>query len=171
MGDGLVTVTWVGSALGAGVFAGLAGALAMAVSMGRHPEGWTPAFLTAALVRRTAPEQVTFELASAVHHVAGGFTGLLYGVAFVGFALVVPWHGLLFGFPFVPHVLAVTLDTLVVYGGFAHLLFPHARRRADQQRETAIRGQWLRSSLVYAATVTIIAPLFLLLLQTTLTGQ
>lgn len=162
MDDGAVAITWLGSVVGVGVLSGLAGALVTIVSMKHHPEGWTPAVLLAGLVRRTDPEQVSVETAIAVHHAGGAFAGLLYALLFAGLSILLPWHGRYFGFQFVPHLLAVLFDALLVYGAFAHVLFPLVRRHTEQQRETAIRGQWLRSVLVYAATLTILAPPLLL---------
>lgn len=154
------------SLIGGGI-AGLVAAVAMDVPMGRQPDGWTPAVIAAAVLTRTGPEDVSFEGASAVHHVTGVAAGMLYGIVTLTLAGVVPsliWRGV----PLVAHVLSVVIVTVFVYLVFAHGVLPRVGGTMYEERATAIRGQWLRSALVFAAALTIAGPLLLSLAATVL---
>ena len=140
-----------------GVIAGLVGAVAMVVPMSRQPEGWTPALVAASVLRRTAPDAASFREAAVVHHATGVLAGLLYGLAQAALAPLpsgVGWAGV----PLVAHLVAVIAVALFVYAFFAHLVLPRAGGRIYEERATAVRGQWLRSSLVFAATLTVAVP-------------
>lgn len=150
-----------------GALAGLVAALAMDLQMGRQSEGWTPAFIAAAVVRRTAPEDVSFEVASVVHHAAGVASGVLYGlvtVALSGVGPQVTWRGV----SLLAHVLAVVAVTLFIYLLFANVVLPRTGGTVYEERATAVRGQWLRSSLVFAIAVLLAGPPAIVLFATAL---
>lgn len=149
-------VTVVTSLLG-GAVAGLVAAVAMNVPMSRQPDGWTPAVIATAVLTRTTPETVSVEQAAVVHHVTGVVAGLLYGIlmfAMIGVAPSLRWSGV----PMIAHVFAVIAVTLFIYGFFSHVVFPRVGGTVYEERATAIRGQWLRSSLVFAVALTIVGP-------------
>jgi hypothetical protein len=141
----------------AGAVAGLVAAVAMDLPMGRQPDGWTPAFVAAAVLSRTAPADVSFGRASLVHHGAGVAAGALYGLvtfALTGAVPPISWAGV----SLLAHSIGVVLVTLFIYGLFAHVVLPRVGGTVYEERSTAVRGQWLRSSLVFAAAVTIAGP-------------
>jgi hypothetical protein len=83
--------------------------------------------------------------------------GVLYGVftfAMSGLVPSVRWSGI----SLVGHGLAVIAVTLFIYGFFSHVVFPRVGGTVYEERATAIRGQWLRSSLVFAVALTIAGP-------------
>lgn len=163
MATGTLSAAWILPSLAAGGLAGLLGALAMDVPMGRHPEGWTPAFLTAAAVRRVSPDQIDFESASVVHHSFGVLAGAVYALLFVALSLVVPSTGLL-DLPLLAHLIAVAVTGVLVYASVAHVVLPQVGASLQEQRLTAARGQWLRASVVFTAALAVgMIPLFLLL--------
>ena len=155
----LTAVVWL---LPVGVVAGLAGAAAMDVPMGRHPEGWTPAFVAVSVLRRTDPESVEFRDASVVHHVAGAAGGLLYGLLAVPLCLLlaptVPTPGVP-ALPVAAHLLATLGVVGFVYTFFAYVVLPRAGEGIDAGRATAVRGQWLRATGVYGAVLGVVVPL------------
>lgn len=141
-----------------GAVAGLAGAVAMDVPMRRQPEGWTPARVAAAVIRRRPPEWVRFRTAALVHHAAGVLAGLLYALLVLPFALVGigPTVGRV---PLVGHVAAVVTVVAFVYAFFAYLLLPRVGADVSGERATAVRGQWLRSSVVFGVVLAVVVPL------------
>ncbi len=148
--------------LPAGAVAGLAGAVAMDVPMGRHPEGWTPAFVAASVLRQTELGAVRFRDASLVHHAAGVAAGLLYAL------LAAPLGAVLAGTPPTPgvgpalpvgaHLLAVVGVVAFIYAFFAYLVLPRAGEGVDGGRATAVRGQWFRSAVVFGAALVVVVP-------------
>ena len=145
-----------------GALAGLVGAVAMAVPMGRHQEGWTPAFVAASVLRRTDPESVRFRDASAVHHAAGVAGGVLYAVLAaplaVGLAGTPPTPGVGPSLPAVAHLIAALGVVGFIYAFFAYLVLPRAGDGIDGGRTTAVRGQWFRSAMVFGASLAVVVP-------------
>lgn len=149
-------VTVLTSLLG-GSIAGLVAAVAMDVPMSRQSDGWAPAVIAAAVLTRTTPEKVSLEQASVIHHVTGVAAGILYGVltfAMIGVVPSVSWSGV----PLLAHLLAVVGVTLFIYLFFSDVVFPRVGGTVYEERATAIRGQWLRSSLVFAVTLAVAGP-------------
>lgn len=160
-------VTVATSLIGGGI-AGLVAAVAMDVPMSRQPDGWTPAVIAAAVLTRATPEDVSFEGASAVHHATGIAAGMLYGIVTLALASAAPsllWSDV----PLVAHAFSVVAVTVVIYLVFAHGVLPRVGGTMYEERATAIRGQWLRSALVFAVALTIAGPLLLSLVATVLT--
>jgi hypothetical protein len=155
----LSTLAWL---LPAGAVAGLAGAVAMDVPMGRHPEGWTPAFVAASVLRRTEPRAVRFRDASVVHHAAGVAAGVLYALfaapLAVGLAGTLPTPGVGPSLPVAAHLLAALGVVGFVYAFFAYLVLPRAGEGIDGGRATAVRGQWFRSAVVFGAALAVVVP-------------
>ncbi|MFB6125811.1 MAG: hypothetical protein ABEJ79_00720 [Halolamina sp.] len=158
----LSSATTAVATLGGGAVAGLLAAAVMDVPMSRQPEGFTPAYITAAVVTRTAPSAVSFERAMVVHHVTGLLAGVLYGlVAFaaealltrVGVAVAVDGAAAV-----VAHVVGVVGVVAFVYVFFAHLVLPRAGGVVYEERATAVRGQWLRSAMVFGGAMLVAAP-------------
>lgn len=150
-----------------GGLAGLVAAVAMDVPMSRQPDGWTPACISVAIIRRTTPDAVRFRDASVIHHGVGVLAGGLYGLLAFGFGVVAPqflWRGL----PMLAHVPAVVLVTLFIYFFFAHVVLSRAGGEVYEERSTAVRGQWLRSALTFAAAVTLAGPLLIALFNAVL---
>jgi hypothetical protein len=161
-GGAVTAPTAVAWLLPAGAVAGLAGAVAMDVPMGRHPEGWTPAFVAASVLRRTDPGSVEFRDASVVHHAAGGAAGLLYGLLAVPLCLLLASTVPTPGVPVLPlaaHLLATLGVVGFVYAFFAYVVLPRAADGIDGGRTTAVRGQWLRATAVYGAVLGVVVPL------------
>lgn len=148
-------------ALGGGL-AGLVAAVAMDVPMNRQADGWTPAWLAAATLRRRSVDAVRFRDASLVHHGAGALSGVCYGLLALAVGTVVPQPTVV-GLPVVGHLVAVTAVTLFMYTFFAHFVLPRVGGEVYEERATAVRGQWLRSALTFAAVVTLVGPVGLAL--------
>jgi hypothetical protein len=137
--------------LAMGALAGLAGALAMDAAMHRQPDGWTPAFVAAAVLRRSRPDRVDFRDAVVVHHAAGVLAGVLYAL--------VAWSVVVVAGPFtavavaIGHLTGVLVVVAFVYAFFAHFVLPQGARGVYEERATAVRGQWLRSTLVFGVVI------------------
>jgi hypothetical protein len=154
----VTTLLWL---LPVGAVAGLAGAVAMDVPMGRHPEGWTPAFVAASVLRRTDPTAVRFRDASVVHHAAGVAGGVLYALLAaplaVALAGTLPTPGVA-ALPVVAHLVAAAGVVAFIYAFFVHLVLPRAGTGIADDRATAVRGQWLRSAVVFGAALAVVVP-------------
>ena len=141
---------------------GLAAAVVMDYPMSRQQEGFTPAYIAAGVLTRRPPAAVTRRAALVAHHAAGVLGGILHGLA--AFTLAAALPGPLApalavgGIPLLAHVPAVTAVVVFVYLLFAHLVLPRAGGPAAAERATAVRGQWLRSALVYGAALTLAVP-------------
>lgn len=134
-----------------GAVVGLVGAVVMDAAMHRQPDGWTPAFVAAAVLRRSRPDRVSFRDALLVHHVAGALAGVLYALVVYATAMLL---GPGVGFStLVGHLVAVVAVVTFIYGFFAHLVLPRGAAGVYEERATAVRGQWLRSSLVFGGFV------------------
>jgi hypothetical protein len=142
-----VLVVWI--ALGA--LGGLLGALAMDAAMHRQPDGWTPAFVAAAVLRNSRPDRVSFRDALVVHHVAGALAGVLYAV--VSWTVVVVAGPVGAAAVALGHLTGVLVVVGFIYAFFAHLVLPRGARGVYEERATAVRGQWLRSSLVFGVVL------------------
>jgi hypothetical protein len=140
------------------VACGLLGAAVMDLPMMKQEDGFTPAYVAAALLRRTSPGEVPFREAVVVHHATGAIAGGLYGLAFLLFAAVLPAGAVVGGVEAVPHVAAAAGIAAFVYGFFAHVVLPRAGRRIYEERATAVRGQWLRSAVVFGVVIGVAVP-------------
>lgn len=135
----------------------------MDVPMGRHPEGWTPAFVAASVLRGTDPESVRFRDANVVHHGAGVAAGVLYALfaAFLAVPLAgtTPTPGVGSVLPVGAHLLAALAVVFFVYVFFAYLVLPRAGGGIADDRTTAVRGQWFRSAVVFGAALAVVVPI------------
>jgi hypothetical protein len=147
--------------LAAGALAGLAAAVAMTLPMSRQPEGFTPAYIAASVLRRTTPDEVGFVDANVAHHGAGVLAGVLYAAVLALSSALAPDLVRMEGVELVPHLLSVVLIVLFIYAFFAHLVLPRAGGRIYEEQATAVRGQWLRSSLVFGAVLVVVGPTLL----------
>jgi hypothetical protein len=138
---------------------GFVAALVMALPMARHEEGFTPAYITASILRGTTPDEVSEADAHVVHYGAGVVAGVLYAVAYAALAAVVPPLLSTGSVMVLPHALATTAVVGFVYAFFAHFVLPKAGTRVYEERSTAVRGQWLRSSFVFGLTLVVVLPL------------
>lgn len=145
-----------------GVLAGLLAAVVMDWPMSRQPEGFTPAYVATGVLTRTPHESVRFRDAMVVHHLAGGLAGVLYALAVSGFSVVVPAVVEAGGLNLLAHLLTVALVVGFIYGFFAHVVLPRAGGRSYEEEATAVRGQWLRSALMFGVTMVIVVPLVFL---------
>ncbi|WP_129112991.1 hypothetical protein [Halegenticoccus tardaugens] len=148
--------------LGVGALAGFVAALALALPVRRRSsQTFAPAYVAASVLRRKKPDEIGLRDASVAHHGAGALAGALYGVAFSAFSVLVPGLGRVDGVAGVavlPHLLAVAVAVLSGYAAFAYLVLPRAGSAIYEEQSTAVRGQWLRTSLVFGATLTVVAP-------------
>ena len=144
--------------LAVGVVAGVVAALVMDWPMSRQPEGFTPAYIAAGVLTRSPPADVRFRTAMIAHHLAGGLAGLLYGLVAIGVDRAMPTLGAAFGVSLPAHLLGVVVVVGFIYAFFAHLVLPRAGGRPYEEQATAVRGQWLRSALVYGVTVLVVVP-------------
>lgn len=142
--------------LGAGV--GLVAALVMDWPMARQPDGFVPAYIATAVVTRQPIDSVRLPEAMVLHHLAGVLAGLLYGLIAVGLGGLFPSLVSLDGLNIVAHLLAVGGVVGFIYSFFAHVVLPRAGGRTYEERATAVRGQWLRSALVFGTTLLVGVP-------------
>ena len=142
-----------------GALAGLVAAVVMDWPMSRQPDGFTPAAIATAVVSRQSVETVSTPELLVVHHAVGLLAGVLYGAVVVGLSSGLPELLRIGGLDLVAHLLAVGLVVSFIYGFFAHFVLPRAGGRSYEEQATAIRGQWLRSSLVFGATLAVSVPL------------
>ena len=56
------------------------------------------------------------------------------------------------------HLLGVIVVVGFIYAFFALLVLPRAGGRPYEEQATAVRGQWLRSALVYGLTMLMVVP-------------
>ena len=145
--------------IGLGALAGLLAAVVMDWPMSRQPDGFTPAAIATAVVTRQSVEEVSMAELLVIHHAVGLLAGIGYGLAVVGLASGLPEIVRIGGLDLVAHLLAVGLVVVFIYGFFAHFVLPRAGGRSYEEQATAIRGQWLRSALVFGATLAVVVPL------------
>lgn len=153
----LPNVGTVAERLALGAVVGLAAAVVMDIPMWRQEEGFTPAYITASVFRRTAPENVDFLDANIVHHVAGILSGVFYGAVYLVVDGVLPELPLA-GVDFVPHLASMVVVVVSVNFMFSYFVLPRAGRGIYEERATAVRGQWLRSSLVFGVALLVLGP-------------
>jgi hypothetical protein len=151
----MVTVT--GTLVRAAV-AGLIAAIVMSVPMRRQAEGFTPAYVAASVLRRTDPDAVAARDASLLHHATGVLAGLLFGVLYQLLSMVLPPVVGLGTLAVVPHVAALGAVVAFVYTFFADIVLPRFGEELDEERATAVAGQWLRSVVVFGSTVAVVFP-------------
>ncbi|MDS0299524.1 hypothetical protein NDI76_12300 [Halogeometricum sp. S1BR25-6] len=149
------TLTFVGLS----AVSGLVAAAAMTVPMATQEDGYTPAYIAAAALRRTTPDDVSTVAARLVHYGAGVLSGVLYAVAYAALSPVLPATASAGSLDALPHALATAAVVGFVYVFFAHVVLPRAGASVHEERSTAVRGQWLRSSLVFGATLVVVLPL------------
>ncbi len=142
-----------------GALAGLVAAVVMDWPMSRQPDGFMPAAIAAGILTRQSADDVSMTQLLAIHHIAGLLAGVLYGVLITVFTVSLPAAISIGGVDLLWHLLAVSLVTGFIYGFFAHFVLPRAGGRSYEEQATAIRGQWLRSSLVFGATLLVAVPL------------
>jgi hypothetical protein len=154
------TPTAAVAVVAAGAAAGLVAALVMDLPMVRQPDGFTPAFVAAAVVRGRTPDAVSFRDANVVHHAAGVLAGVLYAVIVLALGVAVGpgVDPTALAGAAVVHALAVAAVVGFIYVVFAHLVLPRAGGTIYEERATAVRGQWLRSSLVFGVAMALVAP-------------
>jgi hypothetical protein len=145
-----------------GALAGFLAAAAMNFSMSRQPEGFAPAYVAASVVRRRSPAETRFRDAVVAHHAAGALVGGTYGVSFAVAGAALPAFGRIAGgVDLLSHVLSVAAVVAFVYAFFAHVVLPRAGGVVYEEQATAVRGQWLRSTLVFGAALAVVGPLLL----------
>lgn len=137
--------------------AGLLAAFVMDWPMSRQPQGFVPAYIAAAVVTRKNVESVRFGEAMVVHHLAGVLTGVLYAVLVGTLSHGVPPVSV-GGLNLIAHLLAVGVVVGFIYGFFAHFVLPRAGGQSYEQQATAVRGQWLRSALVFGVAMVVLVP-------------
>ncbi|MFC7202208.1 hypothetical protein ACFQJC_01670 [Haloferax namakaokahaiae] len=143
--------------LALGALVGIAAAIVMGVPMWRQDEGFTPAYIAASVLRKSRPDEVSFVDANVVHYLAGAMAGVLYAFVFLTSDMLFPDLPL-FGVDAIPHLVATLFVMVWIYLLFAHFVLPRAGRSIYEERATAVRGQWLRSSLVFGVTMFVLAP-------------
>ncbi len=141
-------------AVGAG--AGLAAAVVMDWPMSRQPEGFTPAYIAASVLSRSDPAATSFSAAAFAHHGAGVFAGLLYAIVGWTLGLVFPQAFVVGGINVLTHVFAVAFVVGFIYLFFSRLVLPRAGGRIYEEQATAVRGQWLRSALVFGSVMLVL---------------
>ncbi|WP_049916752.1 hypothetical protein [Halogeometricum pallidum] len=145
--------------VGLSAVSGFVAAVAMTVPMATQEDGYTPAYIAAATLRRTTPEEVSTVVARLVHYGAGVVSGVLYAAAYAALSPLLPSTASAGSLDALPHALATAAVVGFVYVFFAHFVLPRAGTGVHEERSTAVRGQWLRSSLVFGATLVVVLPL------------
>jgi hypothetical protein len=142
-----------------GAVAGLAAAVAMHVPMSRRSDVFAPAHVAVGVLRRAPPDEVSALEANVAHHGAGAMAGVLHALFVAVLVGTLPRSPSVDGVELLPHLLAVALIVAIINAVFAHLVLPRVDRSIYEEQATAVRGQWLRSSLVFGAALAFIAPL------------
>jgi len=153
-GSAVEAVPFVAVCVACGVLA----AVVMDFPMAKQAEGFTPAYIAASVLSRSRPSTVAFRSAFAVHHVAGGAAGVLYALVYLAAAGLLPGVATVGGVHTVPHLLATVFVSAFIYAFFAHLVLPRRGRGIYEERATAVRGQWVRSVVVFGLTVVVAVP-------------
>jgi len=154
-------VSW-STIVAVGALAGFIAAVVMDWPMSRQPDGFVPAAIAAGIVTRQSVDDVSTAALLAVHHAAGLLAGVLYSVFVVGFSMSLPAVIAVGGLDLIAHLLGVSLVSGFIYAFFAHFVLPRAGGRSYEEQATAIRGQWLRSSIVFGSTLLVFVPFVLL---------
>jgi hypothetical protein len=140
------------------LFCGVLAAVVMDFPMARQTEGFTPAYIAASVLTRSQPDTVEFAAAFAVHHAAGAAAGILYAVVYLATVGPLPGGPAVGGVAAVPHALGTLVVAGFIYAFFAYLVLPRRGQRIYEERSTAVRGQWLRSVVVFGVTVALAVP-------------
>ncbi|WP_416840863.1 hypothetical protein [Haloferax sp. DFSO52] len=143
--------------LALGAVVGLAAAVVMDIPMWRQDEGFTPAYIAASVIRKTDLDGVDFLDANLVHHIAGLLSGVLYAAVYLLADAVLPELPLV-GIDFTPHLLSMVVVVVSINFLFSYFVLPRAGRSIYEERATAVRGQWLRSSVVFGAALLVLGP-------------
>lgn len=144
--------------IGVGAIAGLVASLVMNWPMSRAEHGFTPAYIAAGVVTRTPPREVSFTAAVVAHHLAGLLVGVGYGVFVAGLHAILPETIAVGQLDVFTHAIAVAVIVAFIYVFFAHVVLPTAAERIYEEESTAVRGQWLRSALVYGGVLLVLVP-------------
>ncbi|NUE03416.1 hypothetical protein HUB97_13090 [Halorubraceae archaeon YAN] len=147
--------------IGLGAISGLIAAAVMNWPMSHRADGFTPAYVAAGILTGRSADTVPFRDAVIAHHAAGLLAGILYAVVATVIGIGVPSVAsvTVAGVDILAHLLASTLVVIFIYVFFAHLVLPRAGGRIYEEQSTAVRGQWLRSSLVFGTTIVVVVPL------------
>ena len=137
---------------------GVLAAVVMDFPMSKQTEGFTPAYIAASVLARSRPSSVEFRSAFVVHHVAGAAAGVLYAIVYLLSAGPLPGVAGVGGVSVVPHLFATLVVAAFIYVFFAHLVLSRRGRGIYEERATAVRGQWLRSVVVFGGTVAVVVP-------------
>lgn len=144
--------------LPASLVAGAVAVLGMNVAMWQFPEGFTPAYVATATLRRTTPDRVSALEAGMVHHAAGVVAGLCYGV--VLWALVAAVDALSLsirvGGTTYPDAFSVVVLTGIavfafLYGLFVWVVLPRAG--FDDDRVDTVTNSWVATAGAYTLVV------------------
>ncbi|OYR40686.1 MULTISPECIES: hypothetical protein [unclassified Halorubrum] len=138
--------------LALGPVVGLLATLAMDRVMPRLPEGTTAPRVAASVLTNTSVDRAPERLATWVHYVAGGGSGLL----FVGLVSAVQ-VGLGVGAPVALAVASPVMLALMI-GFFALVPLPRARG-IPRQRLATIRRDWAVSAAVYVVAAAVVVAL------------
>nr|WP_238993959.1 hypothetical protein [Halobellus captivus] len=139
---------------------GLLGAIVMDLPMASQEDGFTPAYVAAGLLRGTPPAEVSFGEALVVHHATGALAGALYALVYLIVATLIPRTGSIGAVITVGHLISTVTIAAFVYAFFAHVVLPRAGRGIYEERATAVRGQWLRSAVVFGVVLGVTVPAF-----------
>lgn len=121
-------------------------------------DGFVPAYVTAAMLWRRPPEQVSRSAADAVHLATGLGAGLLYETLLLGYERIRGPLGIdveivLAGVTTVAELLAVVLVVAALYGTFSHVVFPRYGGVTYETRPRAIRRRCLFLTALYGCTL------------------
>jgi hypothetical protein len=144
-----------------GAVAGLVAAFVMDWPMSRQPDGFVPALVATALVTRQSLDAVQLPETMVLHHAAGALSGVLYALVVVAVDTALPTAVSPLGLNLVGHLVAVGAVVGFIYTFFAHGVLPRAGGHPYEEQATAVRGQWLRSTLVFGSTLLVGVPLLL----------
>lgn len=144
---GSLTVGAVVLAVGIGLLA----TLVMNVPMNRLPEGKMPPSVAAGVLADTHPDDAPDRLATAVHYVAGGGTGVLFLMLVTMTSVVLP-SGVVGALG--AYLLAGALLLGLMVGFFVLVPLPRAGSFA-RQRLRAIKRSWTIAAAVYVIVVVV----------------
>ena len=141
---------------------GAVAAALMNIPMYVQPQGYKPAYVAAAGLRRCDPSEVSQALAVAVHQVTGTVATLLYGAVVVVLS-VLPTALSLNGVPTIPHLVGVAVLTLFIYYFFERVALPRAGGSLREESTPIVR-QWALSAFIYGVTLALLIPVMVRLL-------
>ncbi|WP_324759157.1 hypothetical protein [Haloarcula montana] len=135
---------------------GAMAAALMNIPMYVQPQGYQPAYVAAAGLRRCDPTDVSQALAVAVHQVTGTVAPLLYG-AVVLVLSPLPIALSLNGVPTIPHLVGIAVLTLFIYFFFERVAMPRAGGSLREEATPIVR-QWALSTFIYGVTLALLIP-------------